>query len=184
VPDADLRAGDMQFLPYDDDRFDLVTGFNSFFFAAFFAADLAAALRKAGPVAKPGAPVVIQVWGRPERCSIETLKSAVAQFMPGGSVRPAPAARLLEARRARRHRPRCRPYADGGVRHHLGVRVRERRGGDARDAGRRRARPRAGEAGGDVVRTATLESLAPYRNAGGGYVLRNEFHFMIATAPA
>jgi cyclopropane fatty-acyl-phospholipid synthase-like methyltransferase len=33
VPDADLRWGDMQHLPYDDDSFDLVTGFNSFFFA-------------------------------------------------------------------------------------------------------------------------------------------------------
>jgi hypothetical protein len=35
-----------------------VTGFNSFFFAN----DMVAALREAGRVAKPGAPVVIQVW--------------------------------------------------------------------------------------------------------------------------
>jgi Methyltransferase domain len=34
VPDAELRLGDMQFLPYGDDSFDLVTGFTSFFFAA------------------------------------------------------------------------------------------------------------------------------------------------------
>src|SRR5689334_23176055 len=33
VPDADLRVGDMEALPYDDDTFDLVCGFNSFFFA-------------------------------------------------------------------------------------------------------------------------------------------------------
>ena len=33
VPGADLRVGDMQFLPYADDCFDLVTGFTSFFFA-------------------------------------------------------------------------------------------------------------------------------------------------------
>ena len=32
LPDADLRVGDMQRLPWGDDRFDLVTGFNSFFF--------------------------------------------------------------------------------------------------------------------------------------------------------
>ena len=49
VPDADIRVGDMQFLPFDDDSFDLVTGFNSFFFAA----DMVAALREAGRVAKP-----------------------------------------------------------------------------------------------------------------------------------
>ena len=28
LPDADLRAGEMEALPYDDDTFDLVTGFN------------------------------------------------------------------------------------------------------------------------------------------------------------
>src|ERR1700757_116805 len=33
LPDADLRLGDMEALPYDDDSFDLVTGFNAFFFA-------------------------------------------------------------------------------------------------------------------------------------------------------
>jgi ubiquinone/menaquinone biosynthesis C-methylase UbiE len=30
VPEADLRVGDMESLPYDDDAFDLVTGFTSF----------------------------------------------------------------------------------------------------------------------------------------------------------
>jgi ubiquinone/menaquinone biosynthesis C-methylase UbiE len=44
VPGADLRAGDMEFMPYEDHSFDLVTGFNSFFFAA----DLVRALREAG----------------------------------------------------------------------------------------------------------------------------------------
>src|SRR6185436_2445719 len=33
LPDADLRHGDMEALPYADDSFDLVTGFPSFFFA-------------------------------------------------------------------------------------------------------------------------------------------------------
>jgi len=49
----------MEDLPWEDDTFDLVTGFNSFFFAT----DMIAALREAGRVARPGAPVVIQVWG-------------------------------------------------------------------------------------------------------------------------
>ena len=64
VPEAELVVGDMQFLPYGDGVFDLVAGFNSFFFAA----DMVAALGEAARVAKPGAAVVIQVWGRPERC--------------------------------------------------------------------------------------------------------------------
>jgi ubiquinone/menaquinone biosynthesis C-methylase UbiE len=33
LPDGDLRVGDMEALPYEDNSFDLVTGFNSFFFA-------------------------------------------------------------------------------------------------------------------------------------------------------
>ncbi len=59
VPEADLHLGDLEALPYEDDRFDVVAGFNSFFFAH----DLVGALREAGRVAKPEAPVVIQVWG-------------------------------------------------------------------------------------------------------------------------
>jgi ubiquinone/menaquinone biosynthesis C-methylase UbiE len=66
VPEADLRQGDLQTLPYEDDRFDLVTGFTSFFFAE----DVVAALREAARVARPGAPVVIQVFGRPEDCDV------------------------------------------------------------------------------------------------------------------
>src|SRR5919109_2725964 len=78
VREADLRAGEMELLPYDDDSFDLVTGFNSFFFAA----DLVAALREAGRVAKPGAPVLIQVWGPPERCDLEAMKLVIRPFLP------------------------------------------------------------------------------------------------------
>jgi len=52
VPEADLRVGEMQALPYEDDFFDVVAGFNPFFFAA----DMVAALREAKRVAKPRAP--------------------------------------------------------------------------------------------------------------------------------
>ena len=51
LPDADLRVGDMEALPYDDDTFDLVTGFTSFFFAN----DIVAALREPQQVVRPGA---------------------------------------------------------------------------------------------------------------------------------
>ena len=78
VPEADLSIGDMQFLPYPDDTFDAVAGFNAFFFAA----DIVAALREAGRVAKPGAPVVIQVWGRAERCDLTAMKNALATLVP------------------------------------------------------------------------------------------------------
>ena len=47
LPQADVRVGEMEALRYDVDRFDLVTGFNSFFLAN----DMVAALRDAGRVA-------------------------------------------------------------------------------------------------------------------------------------
>ncbi len=78
LPDADLQVGDMEALPFADDSFDLVAGFNSFFFAS----DIVAALREAGRVAKPGAPVVIQVWGEPEHSDIEVMKALVRPYMP------------------------------------------------------------------------------------------------------
>src|SRR5919198_741331 len=78
VPEADLRLGDMEALPYDDDTFDLVCGFNAFFFAN----DIVAAVREAGRVAKRGAPVVIQVWGPHERNDLEVVKEIVRPLMP------------------------------------------------------------------------------------------------------
>jgi len=78
LPDADLRVGEMEELPYEDDTFDLVTGFSVFFFAD----DMVAALREAGRVAKPGAPVVVQVWGKHERCALEAMKEIVRPFFP------------------------------------------------------------------------------------------------------
>ncbi len=78
VPEADLRVGEMQALPYDDDEFDVVTGFNSFFFAA----DMVAALREAARVARPGGAVVIQVFGRPERSSLDAMKEALQALLP------------------------------------------------------------------------------------------------------
>ena len=79
VPEADLSVGDLQRLPYEDDAFDVVAGFNAFFFAD----DMVAALREAGRVAKPGSPVVIQVWGAHGRCSLDAIKPLVRPFFPG-----------------------------------------------------------------------------------------------------
>jgi SAM-dependent methyltransferase len=78
IPEADLRVGEMQFLPYEDNSFDLVTGFNSFFFAA----DMMATLRESARVSKTNAAVVIQVWGHPERCAINSVRTVLASLMP------------------------------------------------------------------------------------------------------
>ncbi|HEX2232821.1 MAG TPA: class I SAM-dependent methyltransferase [Thermoleophilaceae bacterium] len=178
VPEADLRAGDMQFLPYEDDSFDLVTGFNSFFFAA----DMVAALREARRVAKPGAPVVIQVWGDPERCDLTALKHALAQFMPPPEPdAPKPPALwkpgVLEqiAREAG-----LTPESSFDLSYAFEY-------PDEETLGRLMLAPglvvevsrRAGE---DAVRTAVVDALAPYRTPNGGYELENEWHYLVARA--
>lgn len=61
TPAGDFRHGDLEALPFDDDGFDLVTGFNSFQFAG----DATQALREAGRVTRPGGKVVILTWGDP-----------------------------------------------------------------------------------------------------------------------
>jgi ubiquinone/menaquinone biosynthesis C-methylase UbiE len=78
LPNADLRVGDMAALPYAENSFDLVTGFNAFFFAN----DMVTALREAGRVARRGAPVVIQVWGAHERCDLEAVKTIIRPYLP------------------------------------------------------------------------------------------------------
>ena len=90
VPEADVRVADLESLPFDDGSFDAVFGFNIFFFAV----DMVAALGEARRVARPGAPVVIQVWGRPECCDLTAMKQAVgaalAAAVPDGGTEPPP----------------------------------------------------------------------------------------------
>jgi ubiquinone/menaquinone biosynthesis C-methylase UbiE len=78
VPDGDFRVGDMEDLPWADDSFDVVTGFNSFFIAD----DMVSALREARRVARPGASVAMTVFGRPERCQSTTVFASLRQLMP------------------------------------------------------------------------------------------------------
>ena len=78
VPEADLRVADLQTLPFGDDAFDLVTGFGSFFYAG----DVVSALTEAARVARPGGAVVVQVFGRPERCDLEALKARPGAWRP------------------------------------------------------------------------------------------------------
>ena len=84
VPDADIRRAEMEDLPFADDRFDVVAGFNSFFFAA----DMAGALREAKRVSRPGGQVVVQVWGNPDHCDVEAMKAIVRPFLPEGPPPP------------------------------------------------------------------------------------------------
>lgn len=179
VPGADLRDGEMEALPYEDDTFDLVTGFNSFFFAG----DIVAALREAGRVARPGAPVVIQVWGPHERNDLEAMKQIARPFLP---PRPADA-------------PPEPDYSTPGVLEDLAAQA-GLTPESAFDTSWAYEYPEehtlcrallapaglavlVGPSREEAFKDALVEGLAPYRTPAGGYRLENEFHYLIARAP-
>jgi SAM-dependent methyltransferase len=79
LPDADVRQGDLEVLPYPDAAFDAVVAVNS----VFYAADMAAAMRELARVVRPGGRVVVTAWGPPERCDLLTvLMRYMAPLMP------------------------------------------------------------------------------------------------------
>jgi SAM-dependent methyltransferase len=178
VPDADLRVGEMQHLPYEDDTFDLVAGFNSFFFAD----DMTAALREAGRVAKPGAPVVIQVWGRPEACDLEAMKAAARPFLPAPPPGTPPAPKLS--------RPGVLEQiaADAGLTPHAAFdHAWAFEYPDEEALGRSMVAAAGlaeivGPSGEGALRKAIVDALAPSRTPSGGYRLRNEWHYLVAYA--
>ena len=178
LPDADLRVGEMEDLPWDDDSFDLVTGFNSFFFAN----DMVASLREAGRVAKPGAPVVIQVWGAHDRCDLEAMKQIARPFLP---PRPpdAPADPDLSQLGALEKLATsagltagdefvvswASEYSDSETLARAMMAV----AGLVTLAGRERE---------EELKRAILDGLAPYRRADGSYRFENEYRYLIAYA--
>lgn len=78
LPDADLRQGDLEDLPFDDDTFDAITAFNS----VQYATDPTNALREIKRVTKPGAQVAVVTWGTPERCDMRTVLQAIGSLLP------------------------------------------------------------------------------------------------------
>ncbi len=78
VPAGDFHVGDIEELPFADNTFDVVTGFNSFQFAG----DIVNAFGEAKRVAKKGAPVIVSYWGSPEACDASAVFAALAPYMP------------------------------------------------------------------------------------------------------
>jgi SAM-dependent methyltransferase len=178
LPDADLRVGDMEDLPWERETFDLVTGFNSFFFAN----DMVAALREAGRVAKPGAPIVIQVWGAHERCDLEAMKQLARPFLPPRPAGAPPDPDLSQpgALQELAARAGLTPESEFEASWVLEY-------PDAETLGRALVAVAglailAGPEREQELRTAIVDGLAPYRTPDGSYRLSNEFHYLIASA--
>ncbi len=178
VPAADLRVGEMEDLPWEDDTFDLVTGFNSFFFAN----DMVAALRDARRVAKPGAQVVIQVWGAHERCDLEAMKQIARPFLPPRPPDAPPDPDLSQ------------PGVLRGIALEAGLTPESEFDASVTieyPDTETLERALVAVAGLAVIvgpereaefKQAIVDGLAPYRNAEGAYRLSNEFHYLIARA--
>jgi SAM-dependent methyltransferase len=178
LPEADLRVGEMEELPWADDSFDLVTGFNSFFFAN----DMVAALRQAGRVGKPGAPVVIQVWGAHERCDLEAMKQVARPFLPPRPPDAPPDPDLSE------------PGLLLGLATKAGLTPDEEfdvtwafEYPDAETLGRALVAVAglaviAGPERQDELKAAIVDGLSSFRRPNGSYRLSNEYHYLIARA--
>jgi SAM-dependent methyltransferase len=78
LPDADLRDGDMETLPFRDAAFDAVTGVNAFQFAG----DPERALREAARVTRPGGRVVASLFAAPERSQGTVVHEAMSALSP------------------------------------------------------------------------------------------------------
>jgi SAM-dependent methyltransferase len=78
VPAGDFRRGDLEELPFADESFDVVTGFNSLQYAG----NPIAALREVGRVAKRGGAIVVMTFGDPEGMEVVSLLTALKPLLP------------------------------------------------------------------------------------------------------
>ena len=178
VPSGRFDVGDMQFIPYEDDSFDVVTGFNSFQYAA----DRVAALREARRVARAGGIVHVVVWGREEHTELVAALRALGPLLPPAPPgTPGPFALsnpgVLDALVAQAG---LTPTNDGyievtfeypdetallkGNNSNGPVVLAERTSGEA------------------AVANAVRSALAPFRTVSGAYRIETEWRYVTATA--
>ena len=178
VPDGDFQHGDMEWLPYPNDTFDVVTGFNSFQYAA----NPSNALAEARRVCRPGGSIVIATWGRPEHCDSASVIRTLGDLLPPPTPgTPGPfalstdgalvaLARKVDLEPLREAYVTCEwefPDLDTVLRSTLSA-------GPA---------TRAIEVAGlDQTRAALNAAHEPFRTSYGGYRMTNEFIYLIARA--
>jgi SAM-dependent methyltransferase len=77
-PSAHLLNQDMEYLPFPDKSFDLVTGFNSLQYAN----NITQVLKEIKRVLKDDGKLVIGVWGSPSECEALKVLSSIASLLP------------------------------------------------------------------------------------------------------
>lgn len=78
TPNGQFIEGDLETLPYGDNSFDVVTGFNAFQYAG----NPHLALAEARRVTKPDGSIVIMTWGTPEGMEAAALVAALKPLLP------------------------------------------------------------------------------------------------------
>ena len=176
TPEGDFHIGDLEALPFDDATFDVVTGFNSFQYAA----NPAVALGEAKRVTKAKGMIMVMTWGLPEGMQAAALVAALRPLLPvppPGAPGPfalsdeatlrafAAAAGLMPIEVFDVDSPWSYPDEATAVRglNSSGVSA--------------RAMDNSSEA---AVSEAHTQALAPFRRADGGYLIGASFRCLLA----
>jgi SAM-dependent methyltransferase len=77
-PQHNFLEEDLEALPFKDNCFDVVTGFNSFQYAG----DFEKALLESKRVLRPGGKLVIAIWDKPELNEATTILKAIGSLLP------------------------------------------------------------------------------------------------------
>ena len=179
VPAGDFRVGPMENLPWDDDRFDVVTAFT----ALQFAADLDAALAEAARVARPGGQVAICDWSRQASSELHAVLGELRPLFPPLPPEAPPSGPAALSQ----------PGALESMLRGAGLEpTREEEIGVPFEAVDQPALERAmlapgpvlmaiGHSGEEAVRDAIVAAAEPFRRPDGSYRFENTFRYLIAS---
>jgi SAM-dependent methyltransferase len=177
TPAASFHSGDMQTLPFPNESFDVVTGMNSFQFAA----NPRLALVEARRVAKSGAQIFVATWGAPQKCEAAKYLAAIQPLLPpqpnkfGGpfAFSDETALRLLVASAG------LTPVLMKDVDVSWQFEDLDTTLSAMLSAGPSILAIRT--SGLDRVRAALQKVLAPFQLSNGGYRLENQFRYLLST---
>lgn len=176
VPKGNFTKGEMENLPFENSRFDVITGLNSFQFAE----NKVNALREARRVAKNGAKVMMLIWGNPDDCESTGIMRTIGS--------------LWEAPKPSTQPPLFQPGIIESLVEEAGLTLEkvdelECVWNIADDESLIRGVLSAGlsalaikHSGEDKVRAAVAEASLPFRQPDGSYKFRNTFRYAISTA--
>jgi SAM-dependent methyltransferase len=178
VPAGDFRVADLEAVPFADNSFDVVTGFNAFQFAG----NPVQALTEARRVAKPGGRVVVMTWGDPEGMEAAAIVAALRPLLPPPPPGAAGPFALSDKARLRSFAEAAGLVAEDLVdvesNWHYPDEATALRGiGSSGVAARAR-----GLVGAEAVDTAHRAALAPFRKADGSFRISASCRFLVARA--